>query len=295
MPDPKFVFINPAAALAPLTPVAQAKIADDLGPSPPHQLELEPEEVPPINVAQFVPLIPKVGLGPGKPPIIGGETKATKHYTNVLDELWPEFDDAEERTAARVKALLQEVKEEARKVFLLAQQVWAKIPGWKVEDTERQRFDKEFSQYLKRLQAYNDELTGLGPFDPVPSEVYVGLIKRRAGAGPVPDAIMHLYFADQLGILENHSETMSEDFVGRVIDGLAKVDEQIDNMKDELDDAQKDIQDGFEEAAGEWAEGIRRSLLMVGGAILGSIVLIGGTVAIAATAVGKARENDGAA
>ncbi len=295
MPEPKVGFIDPAAALAALTPTpkATAKVADDLGPSPPHQLEVEPEEVP-VNFVNFDAAPPSVGLGPGNPPIMNEETKS-KHYTQVLDEIWPEFDDPEERTAARVRSLLEEVKEEARKLFLLAQQVWAKLPAWKVKDAERTSFDRDFNKYVKRLQAYNDELAGLGPFDPAPDEVYIGLIKRRAGAGPVPDAIMHLHFASQLGILEDHAETMSEGYVARVLDGLATVDDQIDNMKGSLDDAQAEIQEGFEEAAGEWAAGIRRGLLMIGGVLLGSVVLIGGTVAIAASAVGKARENDGKA
>ena len=278
MPEVKLAFIDPNALLGKLEPMEAELVdidVDDLGPSAGHQAELEPEKVP------------SVGLDPGAPPRLG-----EAHYTNALDEIWPEFDDPEERTVVRVRSLLDEVKKEAQRVHLLAQQVWDKIPVWKVETSERERYDKEFSAYVRRLIDYQSTLLEYEPLDTAPDEVYIGLIERAAGAGPVPDAIMHLYFADQLGILAEHADTLSEDFVGRVIDGLAAVDEKIDQGVEDFADAEREIQEGFEEAVAEWADGIRHGLLVIGGVILGSVVLIGGTVAIAAAAVGNARDRD---
>lgn len=281
MPDVQVAFIDPAVLQAKLEPAPlEATPVAELGPSPSHQIEIEPQEVPILT--------PIVGLDPGPPPQFG-----EGHYANVLDEIWPEFDDPDERTVVRVRSLLHEVKREAGRVHLLAQQVWAKIPKWKVEDSERERFNKEFSAYTRRLIDYQKALLQLEPLDEAPDEVYIGLIKRAAGAGPVPDAIMHLYFADQLGILAEHADTLGEDFVGRVIDALAVVDTKIEEGIDDLADAEREIQEGFEEAANKWAKGIERGLLIVGGVLMGSVLLIGGTVAIAATAIGKARGSDG--
>ena len=281
MPELQVAFINPEALHGGLEPTPVQATLVDLGPSPTHQIELEPEEVP---IVGFDPS----QLDPGKPPRLG-----EAHYTNVLDEIWAEFDDPEELTVVRVRALLDEVKNEARRIHLMAQQVWAKLPPWKVEDSERDRYNQEFSAYTRRLIDYQSTLLQHEPLDTAPDEVVIGLIKRAKGAGPVPDAIMHLYFADQLGILAEHADTLGEDFVGRVLDGLAVVDTKIEEGADNLADAEREIQEGFEEAAQEWAKGIRRGLVVVGGVLLGSIVLIGGTVAIAAAAVGKARHGDG--
>lgn len=262
MPAQTIAFIDPKAALGALTPM-QAKLVD-LGPSPPHTDD-DPQEVTPIKAN----LAPRVGLGPGMPPILG-----EKHYTQVLDEIWPEFDDPEERTAARLDSLIDEVADEAQRVFTLAQDAWPSMPWYKVPDLERKRWDSEFTAYLRRLNDYRGELRSLEPNSTATSNVYVGLVKRRQGAGPVPDCIMHLYFADQLGILAEHSDQMSKGFVGRMMDGLARADQVIDDAAAEIEQAQRDAKDQITNTQ----ERLIRAAKIAGGVVLGSLVIIVGAV-----------------
>jgi hypothetical protein len=261
MPDAKIVFIDPKAALGALTPTPTPVKVATLGPNPPHADE--PIEVEPIKAKLAM------GLGPGAPPLLG-----EMHYTQILDQIWPEFDDPEERTAARLDALLDEVADEAQRVHLLAQDSWPKMPWYKVPELERKRWDNEFLAYLRRLNSYRGLLRSLEPDSTDTGPVYVGLVQRRQGAGPVPDCIMHLYFADQLGILAEHAEDMGEGFVGRSMDAIARVDKALDDAAAAVDEATAEAKAGF---AGAW-DGITRTAKIFGGVLLGSIVVITGAV-----------------
>jgi hypothetical protein len=261
MPDAKIVFIDPKAALGALTPTPITAKVVDLGPSPPHADE--PIEVEPIKVKLAA------GLGPGAPPILG-----EMHYTQILDEIWPKFDDPEKRTAARLDALLDQVADEAQRVHLLAQDTWPKMPWYKVPELERKRWDNEFLAYLRRLNGYRGLLLSLEPGSTDTDPVYVGLVKRRQGAGPVPDCIMHLYFADQLGILAEHAADMGEGFVGRSIDAIARVDKALDDAAAAVDEATAEAKAGL---AGVW-DGITRTAKIAGAVMVAAIVVITGAV-----------------
>jgi hypothetical protein len=247
-----------------------AKTANvDLGPSGPHEFDDELEEGQPITKAAT--FAPRLSLTPGLPPPV-----TATHYTNVLDDLWPEFDDPEERTAARLESLLEEVADEAQRVHLLAQDVWERLPSYKIPDSERQRYDKEFLAYLRRLNGYRTTLNDLEPESTATNSVYVGLVKRLQGAGPVPDAIMHMYFAQQLGILADHADDMGEGFMGRVMDGLAQVNRVVDDASEAVDEAKADAE---QKAADLW-EKLTRPWIWAAGLFLGSIVVIGGAAVI---------------
>ena len=272
MPEIEVAFIDPKAALGKLAIQAKAaKAADeDLGPSGPHQFD-EPQKAK----LQVKVAAQPVAMSPGLPPLVG-----EAHYTEVLDEIWPEFDDPEERTAARLSSLLEEVADEAQRVHLLAQDVWEKLPFYKVQDSERKRYDAEFLAYLRRLNVYRKALDELDDDSTATADVYVGLVQRKHQAGPVPDCIMHMYFAQQLGILQDHADDMGEGFVGRVMDGLGAVSEVVDEASDRIDEAK----DEAAKQAGEVAETvwkkITRPILIVGGIVVGSAVAVLGTVAV---------------
>lgn len=268
MPDKlEVAYINPQAVLGSL---AIQKLDPTLEPSGPHAFDEPVEAKEPIGLA--VPnLSVKSGLSldPGSPPIV-----ATPHYTQVLDQLWPEFDDPEERTAARLSSLLEEVIDEGQRVLLLKQDLWDKLPSYKLPESERQRLDKEFLAYLRRLQDYKRALADLEPDSTATDSVYIGLVKRRDGAGPVPDAIMHLYFAQQLGILADHSREMSEGFIGRVMDGLSKVDAAIGRAGERIERAGDDA----EKKLDSWWARVTRPWKIAGGIVLGAVAVIGGVV-----------------
>ena len=265
MPDAKIAFIDPKAALGALTPTPLTAKIVDLGPNPPHAEE--PIEVEPIKA--------KLGMSwiPEWPP---------KHYTQILDEIWPLYEEPQKRTAARLDALLTQVADEAQRVHLLAQDTWEKAPWYKVPDSERKRYDAEFLAYLRRLNVYRGVLRALEPNSTDTDPVYIGLVKRRQGAGPVPDCIMHLYFADQLGILAEHADAMGKGFVGNVIEAVAwaegHADNVIDPVKDKAEEIADKVADKVRDAAGGLRESISRPLKIVGGVIVGSIVLVTGAV-----------------
>lgn len=257
MPDAKVTFIDPKATLGPLT----AKLAVDLGPSAPH-IDDEPEQIEPVAAK----LAPSVALRLGAVPQVG-----EPHYTQVLDQIWPEFDDPEERTAARLRALLEEVADEAQRVHLLAQETWPRLPKYKVSDSERERYDREFLAYLRRLNGYRDTLQNLEPSSTATDAVNVGLVQRRQGAGPVPDCIMHLYFAQQLGILVEHADDMGAGFIGRVTAALERINKLIDNASEILEDRVSD-------ESGKLWDQILEPIKWAAAIFVGSLVLIGGTV-----------------
>lgn len=257
MADAKIAFIDPNATLGPL----MAKLAVDLGPSAPH-VDDEPEQIEPIAAK----LAPRMALRLGAVPQVG-----EPHYTQVLDQIWPEFDDPQERTAARLQALLEEVADEAQRVHLLAQETWPRLPKFKVPDSERERYDREFLAYLRRLNGYRDTLQDLEPSSTATDTVYVGLVQRRQGAGPVPDCIMHLYFAQQLGILTEHADDMGAGFIGRVSSGLERINKLIDNASDILEDRVSD-------ESGKLWDQILQPIKWAAAIFVGSLVLVGGTV-----------------
>ena len=274
MTDP---YIDPEDALGPLTIQPKKVDVEDLGPNPPHDFDEELEEgktlaFPVLKVAsKGGRATPGLALNPGPPPIVG-----EPHYTNVLDELWAEFDDPEERTAARLLALHEEVSDEAFKVYKLAQDVWENLPAHKVPDSSKEQYDREFLAYTRRLLKYREILEELEPDSTATDSVYVGLVKRRQGAGPVPDAIMHMYFAKQLGILSEHANDMSEGFMGRVIDGLVQAGDAVHEAAKNAADSKE----ATEEKLASWWQKLTRPWLWAGGIFVGSLVAIGGTVAI---------------
>ncbi|PRP98538.1 hypothetical protein [Enhygromyxa salina] len=269
MPTTKVAFIDPKAALAALTP--QLKVANvGLGPSGPHGFDDDDDLEEGVPITKSATL-GRVSLNPGLPPPV-----TAAHYTNVLDDLWPEFDDPEERTAARLESLLDEVADEAQRVHLLAQDIWERVPSYKIPDSERKRYDTEFLAYLRRLNDYRKVLHELEPDSTATNAVYLGLVKRRQGAGPVPDAIMHMYFAQQLGILADHADDMGKGFVGRVMDGLARANKVVDDASEAVEEAAADAE---QKATNMW-EKLTRPWLWAAGAFVGSLVAIGGTVLI---------------
>lgn len=270
MPEAKVAFIDPKAALAALTPKPVVHLdLHGYGPTGPHAFDDEAEEVEesPVMIKKPTPTTPTVG--------------AQMHYTNVLDELWPEFDDPEERTAARLEALLEEVVDEAQRVFVLAQELWAKWPtSFMIPESERTRFDKEFKDYLQRLNGYREELADLEPESTATDGAYLGLVKRRQGAGPVPDAIMHLYFAQQLGILADHVEDMSEGFIGRVLTALPVLQHFAEEAAEALEDKAEEIGTKAGEAATDTWRTVARPWLIAGGVVGSLIAGVLGTVAV---------------
>ncbi len=259
-------FITPDVAtmkLGPLLvepkgPQLEADPHVNLGPSPPHDddADLTLEEIE--------------SLQQGRPPILG-EQQTKPHYTEVLDPIWMEFDDPNERTASRLFAVTVQVGNAALKVHHLQMDLFDKVPFYKVVDEDRDRFRKEFNAYLKRIKHYKQALMGL-PDDSVDTdEVYLGLIKRRQGAGPVPDVIMHLYFIDQLGVLEDHADEMGEGFVGRVMTNLERAGE----ISEQADEMLKDQAKELSEKAGA---AIKRAFWIFTGAV---VLTIGGIGTIA--------------
>lgn len=251
MPEPQVVFIDPKAALGDLLPKAVATLDPNLGPSGPHVFDDD------VSVEAPGP------VGVGQPPVVSA------HYTDVLDDLWAAFDEPEERTAGRLRVLLEEVADEAQRVFTLAQELWNDWPNkFKIPDSERERYDKEFLAYLRRLNGYRDILEDLGDESTATHDVYVGLVKRRQGAGPVPDAIMHMYFAQQIGILAEHAHDMGKGFIGRVLDTLPALESLADDVTDAIGDKSEDIADG---AAGAFKKAMRPWLIV--GGVVSSIAL----------------------
>ncbi|MFV8755742.1 hypothetical protein ACNOYE_34760 [Nannocystaceae bacterium ST9] len=260
MPTIETAFVDPAAIfgkLAPKGPAIQGfdpspDIAVNLGPSAPH-------------VDEEVELLGE--LSPGSPPLVGGGPSG--HYTNVLDQLWPQFDAPEERTAARLGVLLEETIRVAGQVHTISVDFFERVSFSKISLADRTRFRKEFIDYLRRLKEYQARIDSLRPESTDTATVYVGLVQQRQGAGPVPDAIMHLYFANQLDVLADHVETMSEGFVARVIAGL----EAIRDTFIEIDDAAEKKVDDATKAINTWKWVIVGSLTAMATAVIGGLVL----------------------
>lgn len=272
MPSPKIVFIDPEAALGALTPQAHFVGTEDLGPTPPHPFDDEPQEIEPIEAT----IVPSVGLNPGAPPIIG-----SLHFTAVLDEIWPKFDEPSERTAVRLCALTMETIAEAQKVGLLSQKVFNEMDLYKITPAVHEAFHRDFLAYLRRLGKYRETLDGLEPDDTATDSVYVGLVKRKQGAGPVPDCIMHLHFADQLGIISEHADDMTKGFVDRVDAALDRVAEVVEDVVEDIGDIEIDIiDDETESRVQSWWKEFTRPILWAGGILLGTVVVIGGTIAV---------------
>ncbi len=268
MPSFAQLFVNPSIAKA------------DLGPTPTPDPEVEAEPaVPGLHLGPSAPhsddhsAEEEAALGQGAPPVIppsvGTENK--KHYTEVLDPLWMAFDDPEERTAARMLALLEEVADEALRLHHLQLSFWDSIEAKKLPQSEFDRFHSEYMAYLIRLKRYKNDLLALEDSSTDTDEIYLGLIKRRQKAGPVPDAIMHLYFANQIGVLSQHAHEMGQGFVGRVMTALDHADVIAEEAGELLEDVAEDAKDAATSAR-------RRTYgLVLGGLALG----VGGSVGLA--------------
>ncbi|NVB40334.1 hypothetical protein G6O69_21010 [Pseudenhygromyxa sp. WMMC2535] len=252
-------FIDPGVATMKLEAVLQKvtkplfELDQELGPSAPPEV-LSQEEID--------------ALHPGQPPVLG---ESSPHYTDVLDQIWMEFDDDEERTAARLFVVVEKVADEALRLHHLQIAFWGRTPEHQVPTKEFTRFQAEYLDYLRRLKKYKDVLLGLPDDSTDTDEVYLGLIKRRTAAGPVPDVIMHLYFLNQLGILEDHAEEMGTGFVGRSMSALEALDDTVDGAVEQVDDAVDAITEDTQQTR-------RRRLWMFGGF---TALTVGGVVTAA--------------
>lgn len=255
----KQVFVKPGVVLGdfnvgePKPPGGEAVpgFEPNLGPSGPHQ---DDDEEPQVGT----------GVDPGGPPIIG---EATPHYTNTLDALWVEFDDPEERTAARLIAVIDTCADEAVRVHQVAVAMFEEVSESKVPEAVQKQYQAEFTAYARRMHGYKERLLDLEPTSLDTDEVYLGLIKRKAGAGPVPDAIMHLYFANQIGILADHAHDMGKGFVGRLMTA-------VDAASVKVVDAAEVIEESGEEAkesAGEFWEELREMRWWILGGIAATV------------------------
>lgn len=241
------VFVDPAALLGKSLPVSGLKVS--LGPSAPH--DDDDDEV-----------------SPGDPPLLGGDSDSL-HYTNVLDRIWPEFDTPEKRTAERLKVLFDQTVKEASRMHRASQDFFASVPFHKIGLEDRTRFQVEFTKYLKRLNEYRARFEQLPAASTDTDSIYVGLVQTRQGAGVVPDAIMHLYFRNQLGVLSEHVRDMSEGFVAVVLDGLH-------DLAQIATEAREAIERKAEEAAAEarqWKWAIGGTIAAVATIVVGGLVL----------------------
>lgn len=243
-------FVDPAALLG-QTFTAQGFVPKlNLGPSAPHEHDDEHDDDEP---------------SPGDPPLLGADPS---HYTDVLDKIWPEFDQPEKRTAERLKVLFNQVVKEAARMHRASQDFFASVPFHKIKLEDRVRFQLEFTKYLKRLNEYRVRFEHLPATSLETDPIYYGLVQTRQGAGPVPDAIMHLYFRSQIGVLNDHVRDMSEGFVALVLDGLAA-----------LAELARETREALEQKAAEAAAQARRWTWIVGGTIAAATTMvIGGLV-----------------
>ena len=223
MPTIKGAFIDPAVLLGKVQQPTKTPIVAGLalGPSAPHDDDDHDDDDAPAAPA---------------PPLLGADTS---HYVEVLDQIWPEFDQPEERTAARLQVLFDRTVDEASRMNLAVQDFLQNTPNHKVPYLDRVRLHTEFVKYLKRLNGYRVRLAELPPESTDTQSVYIGLVQTRPGAGVVPDAIMHLYFRNQLGVFAEHERDMSQGFVARVLDGLADLRDFAIEKQDEIRDAKK--------------------------------------------------------
>jgi len=254
----KAAFVDPKAVLGKAPPVQGFQPSLNLGPSAPHEHEEEDDEP-----------------SPGSPPQLGA------HYTDTLDEIWPQFDEPEERTAARLQVLFDQVVKEAARMHLASQDFFAGVSFQKISLADRARFQVEFTKYLKRLNEYRARLEQLPRESTDTDSIYVGLVKTRAGAGPVPDAIMHLYFQNQVGVLADHVKEMSEGFVAHVLEGL-----------EDLAAFARESREALEHEAEAAVAHAQRWSVVVGGAIVAAAVAVIGGVVLAFRRPAATRESE---
>lgn len=264
---PQGLFIDPNLLQKALKPGGLAVPKFDAGPSAPHT-EGEVDDPPALGWPNWQDWLPD-GMTP-------------THYTEHLDPIWAEFDDVEERTAERLQALLDEVGDEALKVHMLSVEVFQNAPTYKLPASERDRFRNEFLAYGKRLNGYRETLAALDPKSTATDDVYIGLVQTKKGAGPVPDVIMHLYFAKQLGILADHADDMGKGFVGRSITAIEKVGTAIGKVTDKISDRVDDEKTELEKS-------LRRAAWIIGGVLTGGVLVVGGLIVLAMRA-GRQRE-----
>jgi hypothetical protein len=227
-------FVQPAEVLGKAPPAVQG-LSVSLGPSAPHD-DHDDEEV-----------------SPGEPPRLGG---SPGHYTNVLDQIWAEYERPEQRTAERLKVLFDQTVKEASRMHMATLDFFESVPFHKIGLDDRMRYQVEFARYLKRLNAYRVIFERLPPSSTDTDAIYIGLVKTRQGAGPVPDCIMHLYFREQIDVLAEHVEDMSEGFVARVLDAL-----------DDLAKMAREAAEAIERKADDAETALRRLKWIVGGTL----------------------------
>ena len=257
----KTAFIDPATLLGKKPAVAAAPAVAGFVPTIQKVVELGPSAP---HVDEGAELL--AALSPGSPP---SPPSMGAHYTDVLDELWPSFDEPDERTAARLRVLFDETVKVAGQMNTISIDFFDRVPFSKISLADRTRFHKEFIEYLRRLNEYRKRLDELPPESTNTATIYVGLVKQRQGAGPVPDAIMHLYFANQLDVLADHVQDMSKGFVARVLAGLEATRDAAIVVEDQVTDtAEEAVQ-----TVNTWKWGLGAGIAALVTIVVGSLVL----------------------
>ena len=257
----KTAFIDPATLLGKKPAVAAAPAVAGFVPTIQKVVELGPSAP---HVDEGAELL--AALSPGAPPT---PPSMGAHYTDVLDELWPSFGEPDERTAARLRVLFDETVKVAGQMNTISIDFFDRVPFSKISLADRTRFHKEFIEYLRRLNEYRKRLDELPPESTNTQTIYVGLVKQRQGAGPVPDAIMHLYFANQLDVLADHVQDMSKGFVARVLAGLEATRDAAIVVEDEVTDTASEAV----QTVNTWKWGLGAGIAALVTIVVGSLVL----------------------
>ncbi len=276
--DPQALLGKPAPAVAGFKPkvpvVAGFAPKLDVDPSPPH-LDEEIEEM----LGELAP-----GDAPFGGPALGDAAAdkvnaAQRRYDETLAALRQRFAAPVVPTARRVKVLLEETSRAATQALSIANDLFVRMD---FDADDRARFKSDFWKHVKRLKAYHDEIDGLPPDSTQTRNVLGGLLEYRIGAGPVPDGIMHLYFANQLDVLSTHGLEMSNGL-------MTALDERLVEIKDQAADTYEKVKDKVIETRDDAFDTANRFKWGIVGGIVGFAVLIVGSIALLTRGRGEPR------
>lgn len=226
------------------------------------------EKLPWTQAAAGVPGLELGGEAPlgtaTPPPII--PTDYQGHYVNVLDAIREEFEDPDSRTKERMRVLIVEVINSLSEVVQRALvEVQEALDKGLIEQAVADQWKQEFMRTgLRFREVYYPVLVpdGIEPsnmdewgdIDPKSTDtdvVYEGMITGRSADDPdgygalvVPDVLAALYLADQIDVIDDHVEELSDDFLTRtllrlpnwVAETAVEVEEEIKKEKEEAKD-----------------------------------------------------------